>query len=331
MSFTGAVQTASWKGVKMTQDKYAVVIVTYNREKLLRECIRQVEAQTVPADKIVIVNNASADGTAAYLSRLTVTGKYHIINCTENIGGAGGFAKGLSQTVTYDVDCILFIDDDAMLSPDYMKKLLQARSCHPRYHAFAGSVVTNGKIDTWHRRRLLQPGLFLKNCQESFYKKKTFSCDIASFCGMLVDKQIIMQIGIPYESYFIWNDDVEYSLRIHRYSRFLVIPDAVLNHRTRLNESVKHPRRYEWKDYYAIRNRVWMLIEHGSPLDRIVNFADLFLRVIFRNWLFSILRIDRYDWKYEKDMAKKALKDAGKASEKPWRIVKQDKYPDVGV
>lgn len=63
-------------------------------------------------------------------------GKYHIINCTKNISGAGGFAKGLSQTITYDVDCILFIDDDAMLSPDYMKKLFQARSCYPRYHAY---------------------------------------------------------------------------------------------------------------------------------------------------------------------------------------------------
>ena len=148
---------------------------------------------------------------------------------------------------------------------------------------------------------------------------------------MLIDKKIIKQIGIPHEKYFIWNDDVEYSLRIHQYSRFLVIPDAVLNHRTRLNESAKHPRRYEWKDYYAIRNRVWMLMEHGSPLDRIVNFADLFLRVVFRNWLFSILRINGYNWKYEKDMVKKALKDVGIMSEKPWQIVKQDEYPDVGV
>lgn len=82
------------------------------------------------------VNNASTDGTAAYLSKLTAMGKYHIINCTKNISGAGGFAKGLSQTITYDVDCILFIDDDAMLSPDYMKKLFQARSCYPRYHAY---------------------------------------------------------------------------------------------------------------------------------------------------------------------------------------------------
>lgn len=55
------------------------------------------------------VNNASTDGTAAYLSKLTAMGKYHIINCTKNISGAGGFAKGLSQTITYDVDFLLMM------------------------------------------------------------------------------------------------------------------------------------------------------------------------------------------------------------------------------
>ena len=156
----------------MTQEKYAVVIVTYNREKLLRECIRQVEVQTVPANKIVIVNNASTDGTAAYLSRLTAMGKYHIINCTKNIGGAGGFAMGLSKIVSYDVDCILFIDDDAMLSPDYMKKLLQARSCHPRYHAFAGSVITNGKLTPGTEESFYNLDFSLGTVRSHFIRKR---------------------------------------------------------------------------------------------------------------------------------------------------------------
>lgn len=45
---------------------YAVVIVTYNRELLLRECVQQVEKQTVSASKVIIVNNASTDGTQKY-------------------------------------------------------------------------------------------------------------------------------------------------------------------------------------------------------------------------------------------------------------------------
>ena len=52
----------------MTGD-YAVVVVTYNRLELLKECLERVENQTAPAGKIIVVNNASADGTAEYLRK----------------------------------------------------------------------------------------------------------------------------------------------------------------------------------------------------------------------------------------------------------------------
>ena len=295
----------------MAQATYAVVIVTYNRELLLRECIRHVKAQTVPAAKIIIVNNASTDGTSAYLKELSENQDVcQIIECSENIGGAGGFARGLSQALLFDTDCILFIDDDAILSDDYMEKLLLARTQYPEYHAFAGSVIANGKIDTCHRRMLSGTGFFLKDCKESFYSKGFFTCDIVSFCGMVVDKETAEEIGPPHENYFIWHDDVEYSLRIRRYSRFLIVSNAVLNHKTRSGTTGKHPRRYEWRDYYAIRNRIWMVREHGSLFDQIVNFTDLFIRVIFRNWLFGLLKVDHYDWNYEKRMVRKAIHDS---------------------
>lgn len=94
--------------------KFAVTIVTYNRLELLKECIQQVLSQTVPFSYICIVDNHSTDGTSEYLDQLAAgtetvfpnAGKpeFHILHLPENIGGAGGFAKGLEdlgkQTVT---------------------------------------------------------------------------------------------------------------------------------------------------------------------------------------------------------------------------------------
>ena len=50
--------------------------------------------------------------------------------------------------------------------------------------------------------------------------------------------------------------------------------------------------------------------EHGNFIDRVVNFVHIFIHVIFRNWLFGLIRRDNYDWKYERELVKKALKDA---------------------
>lgn len=294
----------------MIQAKYAIVIVTYNREALLRECIRQVNCQTVQASSIVIVNNASTDGTNAYLDELENQGEsYDIINLPQNIGGAGGFAKGIECAAGKDVECVLIIDDDAMIARDYMETILQTRQTYPQYRAFAGVVKVNDRIDTFHRRSVSKAGLLFKNCGEEKYLSPYFECEIASFCGMVLDTEIIRQIGLPHSGYFIWHDDAEYSLRVGKYSRFLVVTGAVLEHKTKLSNTV-YPRRYDWKEYYAVRNRILLVREHGTILDRVLNAVHLFIHVIFRNWLFGLVKKDHYDWKYENDIVKKAIKAA---------------------
>ena len=269
----------------MIQTKYAIVIVTYNRKQLLHECIENVQKQTMQASSIIIINNASTDTTGSYLETLQKENTiYDIVNLPENIGGAGGFAKGIERSLEKNVDCVLLIDDDAMIAEDYMEQILQARQSEPVYQAFAGTVKTNDIIDTFHRRTISKVGMLFHNCSEEEYQQPYFLCEVASFCGMVLDISLIKQIGLPHAEYFIWHDDAEYSLRVRKYSKFLVVTNAVLNHKTKQNATT-YPRRYNWKDYYAVRNRIW---------------------------LFGLVKRDSYDWKNEKDMVKKAVRDADK-------------------
>lgn len=300
----------------MTDIKYAVVITTHNREQLLRECVEHVQHQTIPPDKIIIVNNASTDGTGHYLKTLSEQYKtIDVIDLLVNTGGAGGFAVGIERAAETAAAWVLVIDDDAIIAIDYMEQIFVAAQQNAMYQAFAGAVTVNGQIDTCHRRNLIGIGLLSKNCKEEVYEQSCFACDIASFCGMVVDLSLVRQIGLPHAEYFIWYDDTEYSLRIHNYSRFLVVPQAVLIHKiTQLEKT--HPRRYDWKEYYAIRNRLLMVQEHGTVLDRVVNFVNLFVHVIFRNWLFSVIKRDNYDWAYERGLVRDALRDVHKMRRK---------------
>lgn len=305
---------------------YAVVLVTYNRLTLLKECLEHVEGQTVLPKKIIVVNNASTDGTAEYLERykekIEKSGKsigVRIITCAQNIGGAGGFEKGLQASAKEDVACVLLIDDDAILEKTYMEKIMEARKQYPGYLAFAGAVMTDGKIDTCHRKNIVRPGLLQKNCPEGCYtgekEKQLFSCDAASFCGMVVDSGLIGKVGFPCGGYFIWYDDTEYSMRINHYSRFLIVPDARLEHKTAAYAGKYPHRRYDWREYYGIRNRILYVKKHGNALDRVVNAADMFCNIVLRNWLFGAVNMDGYDWKYEKRLVREAYRDA--KAEKP--------------
>ncbi|MDE7321723.1 MAG: glycosyltransferase [Lachnospiraceae bacterium] len=296
-------------------ENYSAVIVTHNRLKLLKECLEHVENQTAAAGRIIVVDNASEDGTTQYLREKSAADpRYTIIECRQNTGGAGGFERGIEYVCRISdreqTDCVLLMDDDAILNVDYMEKILAKRRINETYQAFAGTVQSNSAIDIWHRRRKVKNGIRQKLCPVSDYEKEDFECDIASFCGMVVDMDIIKKVGLPCGEYFIWNDDVEYSLRINKYTKFLVIPSARLNHKTAERKKKYPHRRYDWHEYYGIRNRLLYVRKHGTAWDRLINRADMFVNIVFRNWIFGILRMDGYDWKYENTLIRKAYRDA---------------------
>ena len=67
------------------------IVVTYNRLPLLKQCLAALRAQTVQGFTVLLVDNASTDGTADYIKTLAMPGLV-CRNPGENLGGAGGFA-----------------------------------------------------------------------------------------------------------------------------------------------------------------------------------------------------------------------------------------------
>ena len=70
------------------------IVVTYNRLPLLKQCLAALRAQTVQGFTVLLVDNASTDGTADYIKTLAMPGLV-CRNPGENLGGAGGFAYGI--------------------------------------------------------------------------------------------------------------------------------------------------------------------------------------------------------------------------------------------
>lgn len=74
----------------MEKVNFGIVIVTYNRLELLKECLQHVFMQTYAADQVVVVNNNSTDGTYEYLEQAQKgNNNLQVFHLKENIGGAG--------------------------------------------------------------------------------------------------------------------------------------------------------------------------------------------------------------------------------------------------
>lgn len=274
--------------------KASVVIVTYNRLALLKECIECVYNQTYKFLEVVIVDNACTDGTSTWLDSLTYD-NIHIIHEETNGGGAKGFSDGVKYVhENLDAEWLLLIDDDAMLSNNYIEEIEKATKNNPECKAFSGRVETEGKIDVTHRKRV--GGTFSFNIipvSLTEYSNKTFLYDLCSFCGLIFNMSLIDKIGLPKAEYFIWYDDTEYSLRIRKYTEIININSIKINHKTKV---VNTSSEINWRGYYGIRNSGDVIRLHGTWLQyhnfilrrRVSQYLNKWMSLLSNNGLYRI-------------------------------------------
>lgn len=283
---------------------FSVVIVTYNRLNLLKECIKCVENQSFYAENIVIINNCSTDGTKEYLDSIK---KDNIIiyHSSQNLGGAGGFSLGVQEASKLKSKWVVLIDDDAMLDADFLKNISANSEKNSDILSYSGTVMVDGKIDIAHRVRIRNSILYLDYpIPEKEYEEETFFCDTASFCGLVISKELIKKIGMPEKEFFIWFDDTEYSLRIRKYTKILNVNSAIINHKSIFLGN----NGFNWKDYYGRRNRLLMIKKHFSKSTFIFNFFKVWVKCISKSIKYLIDRNEKN--LYIKNLCYDSLKDA---------------------
>lgn len=283
----------------------AVVIVTYNRFELLKECIECVYKQTKSFTDVVIVDNACTDGTSRWLDALTY-GNIHIIHEETNGGGAKGFSDGVKYVHdNLDADWLLLIDDDAMLANNYIEEIAKATTLYPDCKAFSGSVVTDGKIDVTHRKRVGGTLTFkITPVSLSEYEQESFVYDLCSFCGLTFSTSLIDKIGLPKADYFIWYDDTEYSLRIRKHTKIININCTKIDHKTKI---VCASTAINWRGYYGLRNRGDVIRCHGTHVQYFLNRLKI-KNAMCKNYLLNLIfRSQTYEYKYK--LYRDALKD----------------------
>lgn len=284
---------------------FAVVIVTYNRLNLLKECINNVLIQSYPVNKVVIVNNSSTDGTKEFLERFTDDNKFDVYNSDTNYGGAWGFYKGLQLMENYDFDYVLLIDDDAIIENNFFELMNKNIKKYPNYSSYSSTVYVNNNIDVGHRMHL-ENKLFVKfkPVHKDLYSEDCFECDTATFCGLLIKRDILIKIGLPEEDYFIWFDDMEYSLRILKYTKILNINNAVINHKT-VAPFAQAP--ITWKNFYGERNYLLMVKKHFSRF----SYFYIIVRKLIKLGLLKVKCIfGNKDCEYNYKLLYCAIKDA---------------------
>ena len=267
----------------MGNTNVAVIVVTYNRLNKLKKALEAYEKQCYLPKYIIIVNNASSDGTTEFLNTWKEeksSFKKVVLNLSENLGGSGGFYEGQKYVLGLDdVQWVMIADDDAYPEPNYLCGLVEYinENRNENLSVVCGKVLENGKYVNVHRRFLKTKWqrIFYYSVPQDYFYKDSFELDFVSYVGVLINITKLLEVGLVEKDFFIWNDDVEHSCRLKKVGKLICLPKYEIIHDAEASNF-----EFSWKDYYGFRNNICIFKRHFKlqmPLVVLISVLKAFL------------------------------------------------------
>jgi GT2 family glycosyltransferase len=239
------------------------VTVVYNAERALPQQIDVLLRQTHPLREIVVVDNASTDGTAAMLTERYP--QVTVLRMPENIGQAGGWAAGLSYAALRKrYDWIWTFDNDSVPEIDTLEALLDGVDTLGSEVGIVAPMPIHRDTATCYMPYLWRNG-FVKPSVELLDRPIWFA-DMVIASGCLIRRDVVEKIGLPRADFFIDFVDFEYCLRARSHGyKIAVIGRAKLGHEIGNGRKI-HVLGYKrlwinqppFREYYISRNLTYL-------------------------------------------------------------------------
>lgn len=204
------------------------VVVTWNRRLLLEQCLQALMSQTRACDRVLVVDNASDDGTA---ERLAAWGaRITVLRLDRNTGGAGGFSAGVRAAVEGGADRVWLMDDDVLPDPQALERLLAAEQALAARGVEAAFLCSTVRTPQGALTNVAEVDGRLNDLGYAAWGEHLdlglMATRQATFVSLLASRDQLLAHGLPLAPMFIWGDDTEYTLRLSRDRPGFVVGDS---------------------------------------------------------------------------------------------------------
>ena len=261
------------------------VIVTFNRKELLLKNIQMLIKQKSELDSIMIIDNASTDGTKDFLDEQLVFSnpKINYVQLSENIGGAGGFYEGVKRGFEFGYEWIWLMDDDGRPMDEDTFSIIIKKAIEIKQTGYDKILINSLVLCDNESLSFGIPGI--KNKNDALLKAESgiIKNYINAFNGTLINKLLVAEVGYPNKDFFIKGDENDYLLRCKEKKAFVATvveslyfhPVMPIEIHKLLGKNLNVTSESPWKEYYRTRNYTYMYMRHR-------HFITLFNFIIIR-------------------------------------------------
>lgn len=276
----------------MKQYKVIAIIVTYNRDDLLKNLLKSVYEQSYQFYKVILIDNNNSQILIEFSNDNLI---YHKTN--NNIGSSGGFAKGIELALGFNPDCVMLLDDDIYLKQNTLENLLNYYDESSLLQCVR--LDKNGNLVELTCQYFNLKNPFINNPRQKIIKDiyknyedllDKLKINDITFEGVLIPTKIIREVGNIKSDFFIFCDDTEFSLRaIKKGANCYLIKKAVVVKQLSIPVKVT-----DWKEYFLNRNMYYIYHNYGENLFvKVKPFFHSLGKTLKLLLLFEIKRIKR--------------------------------------
>ena len=219
-----------------SQLKISIIIVHWKDISCLKDCLFSLHKILYNNYDIIIVNNGPNSLNGVYESTKEKT---RVIQSSSNIGFAGGNNLGIKEALKNRADYVLLLNDDTVVSPDFLNVLFDYGENHPdtgmlgpkvyyfdepKKISFAGAELdkTSGFIHTPRADEI----------DDNTTDDIPVESDYVTGCALLVKKSLIEKIGLLDETFFLYWEDTDWGLRSKKAGfKNIIVPASKIWHK----------------------------------------------------------------------------------------------------
>jgi GT2 family glycosyltransferase len=241
----------------------SIIIVNWNRSEEVLRTVGYLGNLRENFAEVVVVDNGSTDGSAERLGRLE---SIRFIALPANLGPAKARNIGVEHS---SGRYLVFLDSDAMISRRSLARLVERMENDPTI-GIAGCRVINAashKLDQW-----------IYQFPARTHEHREFDTYSFSAAGAIVRRQALSDAGLFWEDLFIYNEEVDLSIRVLRAGYRVIYHPRARVHHASSNQGRQGPSAY-WR--LQTRNWIWICYRYYRT-------SDCFLRILKYTMLYFL-------------------------------------------
>lgn len=273
----------------MIYPKVSIIILNWNGKEDTIECLESLKQITYSNYEIILVDNGSTDGSVEVLKKQYP--EIEIIENSQNLGYAEGNNVGIRKAIEKNVDYILLLNNDTIVSPEFLEELVKVAEGNSKigivgpkicYYSNPNKIwAIGGKINLFTG----SIGNYGDGQDENKYKGIKV-VDYVSGCALLFKSEVVKKVGLLDKEYFLYFEETDWNCRARKMGYI-----SVINCNTQiLHKSGTSVKKIKDSNYYYFPRNTLLFLEKNGNWYHYLTFSPMFLMRYGSIFAFNLLK-----------------------------------------